>query len=91
MLGDAEDWADDYGLHFPVLAGDSAALAGEDWSVTALPTYFVLDPNFKILDIVEERFSIQRNGNLAAGVLGTAVIQEKVVEVLDVDTLTVPA
>lgn len=42
----------------------------------------------EILDIVEERFTIQRNGTHKVGVIGTAVIQEKVVEVLDVDRLT---
>jgi two-component system, chemotaxis family, sensor kinase CheA len=42
----------------------------------------------EILDIVEERFAIQRNGAAKGGIIGTAVIQEKVVEVLDVDRLS---
>ncbi|MFT7693863.1 MAG: two-component system chemotaxis sensor kinase CheA, partial [Candidatus Latescibacterota bacterium] len=42
----------------------------------------------EIVDIVEEHFTIQPNGIRKNGILGTAVIHEKVVEVVDVDMLS---
>jgi thiol-disulfide isomerase/thioredoxin len=48
-VGDAADWANDYGLEFPVLAGEGAFWAGQDYEITSLPTILVIDPNMQIV------------------------------------------
>ena len=51
-VGDASAWALDYGLTEPVLVSPSSGQFFTQWDVGAYPTYFLLDPEFRIMDIL---------------------------------------
>jgi len=51
-VGDAAAWALDYGLTEPVLVSPSSGQFMTQWDVAAYPTYFLLDPEFRIMDIL---------------------------------------
>ena len=63
-----------------ILAGTGASLNVVVHTEDGLSTGFVVD---ELLDIVDERFVIEEKVGRATGVLGTAVIQQKVTRVLD--------
>jgi thiol-disulfide isomerase/thioredoxin len=44
----ADGWATDYGIEFPVLAGQGAWEQQALWGATALPRLFVLDPELRV-------------------------------------------
>ena len=50
--GDASDWANTYGLTYPVLSGQSAYDLGSPYNIMAVPTYVILDPGLRIRDII---------------------------------------
>ena len=63
-----------------VLAGESGSLNVVVHTENGHSVGFVVD---ELLDIVEERFVLEEEVGAGAGVLGTAVIQQKVARVLD--------
>ncbi len=50
-IADAQNWAADYDIEFPILTGDFAKNLSS--GSNAYPTYFILDSKFKIVKIIE--------------------------------------
>ena len=48
---DAADWADDFGLTYPVLGGAETVSLAADASASSLPMIFVVDPTFQIRQV----------------------------------------
>jgi len=52
-LVDAENWATDYAIEYPVLHSRPAWMEGQAWPVNAFPTLWFVDPSFEIRAIIE--------------------------------------